>query len=112
MDQHTRDRFKNRLEEMATALRAGIERKSDATAPVSLDTPIGRLTRADALQSQQLALSLRARQQQQLLRVQSALDAIGNGTYGMCRRCRDPIAIERLDVQPDAVFCVECAGAR
>lgn len=112
MDQPALDRFRTRLEEMAAALRAGLERTSEAAAPVSLDTPIGRLTRVDALQAQQLALELRSRQQQQLLRVQSALEAIRLGTYGQCRRCQEPIAPARLEAQPDAVLCIDCAGAR
>jgi DnaK suppressor protein len=63
----------------------------------------------DAIQSQQMALGLKARQQQALLRVQNALKAIANSTYGECRRCKGPIAIERLEAQPDAVLCVKCA---
>jgi RNA polymerase-binding transcription factor DksA len=61
----------------------------------------------DAIQSQQMALALKARQQQALVR--NALEAVATGTYGQCRRCKGPIAIERLAAQPDAVVCVKCA---
>jgi RNA polymerase-binding transcription factor DksA len=44
-----------------------------------------------------MAVELKARQQQLLLRVQNALDAIPKGTYGQCRRCKGGIAIERLE---------------
>lgn len=109
MDQATLERLKQLLEGLEVELKAALAGKADATAPVTLDTSIGRLSRMDAIQSQQMALGLKARQQQALLRVQNALKAIANGTYGECRRCKGPIAIERLGAQPDAVLCVSCA---
>ena len=109
MDAATLERFQKQLEELEAELREAVEGKTDATAPVQVDSSIGRLSRMDAIQSQQMALGLKARQQQQLLRVQNALKSVANGTYGLCRRCKEPIAIERLDAQPDAVVCVKCA---
>jgi DnaK suppressor protein len=109
MDQTTLERFKKQLEEMEAELSVAVEGKTDATAPVTLDTSIGRLSRMDAIQSQQMALGLKARQQQALLRVRNALQAVRDGTYGRCRRCKGSIAIERLEAQPDAVVCVKCA---
>jgi DnaK suppressor protein len=109
MDQATLERFKKQLEELEAELRDAVDGKADATAPVPVDSSIGRLSRMDAIQSQQMALGLKARQQQQLLRVQNALKSVANGTYGQCRRCKAPIARERLDAQPDAGFCVSCA---
>jgi DnaK suppressor protein len=109
MDNTTLERFKKQLEEMEAELRAGVEGKAEASAPVTLDTSIGRLSRMDAIQSQQMALGLKARQQQALLRVRNAIEAIRKGTFGQCRRCKDPIGVERLEAQPDAVVCVKCA---
>ena len=95
---------------MEAELSAAVEGKADATAPVALDTSIGRLSRMDAIQSQQMALGLKARQEQSLMRVRNALKLIQNGTYGQCRRCKGSISIERLEAQPDAMVCVNCAG--
>ena len=109
MGQETQDKFKKQLEEMAAELRASLD-KTDATDAVQLDTSIGRLSRMDAMQSQQMAIALKVRQQQSLTRVENALEAIRNNTYGECRRCKKPIALERLEGQPDAFLCVECAS--
>jgi DnaK suppressor protein len=109
MDSDTLERFKKQLEEMEAELSTAVEGKADSTAPVQVDSSIGRLSRMDAIQSQQMALGLKARQQQALVRVRNALKAVANGTYGQCRRCKGPIAIERLEAQPDAVVCVACA---
>ena len=102
--------FQKRLEQMETELLESVSEKADAAAPVQVDPSIGRLSRMDAIQSQQLALEIQARQQQALMRVRSALEAIQNGNYGQCRRCKVPIALERLEAQPDAVVCIQCAG--
>jgi DnaK suppressor protein len=109
MDTATLERFRKELRQMENSLRSAVEEKSEDTAPVQLDSSIGRLSRMDAIQSQQIAKDLRARQQQGLLRVQNALKAIDSGTYGHCRRCRGEIELERLEAQPDAVVCIKCA---
>ncbi len=102
-------KFKQQLEAMLAGLSEALEDKTGSAAPVQLDTSIGRLSRMDAIQSQQMALGLKARQQQALMRVRNALQAIRNGNYGQCRRCKGPIAIERLEAQPDAVVGLRCA---
>jgi DnaK suppressor protein len=110
MDANLLEVFRKRLQELESELGSSVEGNTNSTAPVELDTSIGRLSRMDAIQSQQIALALKARQQQALVRVRSALDAIANGTYGQCRRCKESIAAERLEAQPDAVLCIQCAG--
>ena len=102
--------FSEKLEALAGDLRRSLDELTDS-APVALDTSIGRLSRMDAMQSQQMALALKQRQQNQLLRVERALDSIREGTYGDCRKCGKPISEERLEVQPDALLCVNCAEA-
>jgi DnaK suppressor protein len=109
MDPETLQPLQHRLESMVVELSEALEDRTGSTAPVQLDGSIGRLSRMDAIQSQGIAIGLKRRQQQALLRVQGALEAIRRGTYGHCRRCRDPIAVERLEAQPDAVLCFRCA---
>jgi RNA polymerase-binding protein DksA len=63
-----------------------------------------------AFERQQLAaLVERARRTQQ--DAQQALDQLDAGTYGICRRCAQPIAPERLEARPDAQLCIDCARA-
>lgn len=104
------EKFRQMLEKLAAEVRASLSESSDQTKPVALDSSIGRLSRMDAMQSQQMALALKQRQQAQLSRVERALQSIENGTYGKCRRCGGEIAEERLEVQPDAILCVKCAS--
>lgn len=39
---------------------------------------------------------------------QDALRRMDEGTYGTCTSCREPIAVERLEVIPHARFCPGC----
>ena len=63
---------------------------------------------------QQRDLALRDRSRTELHRVEVALRAIENGTYGTCESCGNPIAPERLEAIPWAPTCIDCArkGAR
>jgi RNA polymerase-binding protein DksA len=53
-------------------------------------------------------MSLIAALQSELASVESALRAIKRGTYGICERCGMAIPPERLEVRPEATFCVRC----
>jgi DnaK suppressor protein len=110
MDNEKLQNFKKRLEEMAAELREGIADASGQTDVVKLDGTMGRLSRMDAMQSQAMALALKQRQEQQLMRVESALQRIPSGDYGKCGRCGGAISDERLEAQPDAVLCLKCAA--
>ena len=41
-------------------------------------------------------------------KIESALAAIDNDTYGICKMCKKDIPRERLEVVPYAEYCVEC----
>ena len=83
----------------------------DETNTVELDqTRIGRLTRMDAMQSQQMALEAQRRRKIQIRKIDAAWQRMENGDYGICSYCESFIEIERLEFDPTTVFCSECAG--
>ena len=43
--------------------------------------------------------------------IEAALDRIGDGTFGECVACGDPISEERLEAVPHAARCRNCARA-
>ena len=43
-----------------------------------------------------------------LNQVNSALERMDEGTYGVCLRCRKPIALARLEAFPYVAYCIEC----
>jgi DnaK suppressor protein len=103
--QNYKDLLRGLREELTKALTAGREN----TMPVSPDAAIGRLTRQDAMQSQQMALELERRTRQRLAQIEGALNRIADGTFGYCARCEEEIGAARLRVKPEAHLCVRCA---
>ena len=42
--------------------------------------------------------------------IERALARIGEGTYGVCESCGEPIQPARLRAMPDRTLCIDCAG--
>ncbi len=50
--------------------------------------------------------------ERELASIESALDRIEAGTFGSCLGCHRPIESSRLEVFPQAEFCLGCGGFR
>ena len=46
-----------------------------------------------------------------LERIEAALQSIGTGTYGICKKCGKEIDPRRLDAEPTAITCMDCLPA-
>jgi len=83
---------------------------ADAAAVVELDqSKVGRLSRMDAMQAQAMAQASAGRREQMLRQIEAALQRIEDGEYGDCQSCDEPINPKRLEVDPTAVLCIDCA---
>jgi DnaK suppressor protein len=89
-------------------LDASIHAAAEAVKPVDLDSPIGRLSRVDAIQGQQLAAATRARNQTRLKQVANALHRLDEDAFGECARCEEPIGYKRLKARPESTTCMNC----
>lgn len=85
---------------------------SESTRPIPPDVAVGRLSRLDSMQMQQMALAGKRRLEEQRGRLHEAFRRIDAGNYGVCLRCGADIALERLQHQPDAVVCMPCLNAQ
>lgn len=108
------DQQQDDLRQQLLAMRVALKQRSNAsveeTRPVSLDQPIGRLTRMDAMQQQQMALGQQQRIGQKLQQVEAALQRLDENRYGCCLRCLNDIPYDRLRVRPTTTLCLECQG--
>jgi len=87
------------------------ESARDSTRPVELDqTTVGRLSRMDAIQGQQMALETSRRRLQQLARIENTLLSMDSSDYGDCRICGEEIDPRRLAIDPTNTLCIKCAG--
>ena len=92
-------------------LQALVEATGEASRPVELDqTRVGRLSRIDALQSQEMAKETERRRTVELNRIDAALQRIDAGDYGYCVACDEEIAAKRLEQDPATPLCVDCAA--
>jgi DnaK suppressor protein len=96
---------RTRLEEL-------LERSKEGARPVELSEPIGRLTRMDAIQQQQMTKANRGAYERKLRQVLAALELLRKQEYGFCRVCEEPIGYPRLKARPEAPFCLRCQDAR
>jgi DnaK suppressor protein len=100
------------LLELQTELRSLIETSADASKPVDLDQPIGRLSRMDAIQQQNMIQASRRSAELRLQQVAAALRRLGADEYGECLSCGDAIGAPRLAARPEAPFCISCQSKR
>jgi DnaK suppressor protein len=88
------------------------ESSREAAQPVALDqTSVGRVSRIDALQNQQMSKDLHSRSEARRAQIVDALERMDAGSYGRCARCGQEIPYGRLLVFPEARHCATC-GAR
>lgn len=104
--------YEARLRAVLVELEAQLADTQEDRAPVELDGRMGRVSRADAMQVQQMAVEMTRRREDRVSRVRMALERVRDGSYGLCGRCRQPIAPARLEAMPEVVLCVECAGRK
>lgn len=77
---------------------------------VALDQQsVGRVSRVDALQRQAMAKAQEHQRQKERMRIEAALRRIDEGEYGYCTECGEEIATKRLEADPAAVCCINCA---
>ena len=55
-----------------------------------------------------ILMSLSDNDRNMVKEIDSALDKIANGTYGICEECDEPISEKRLEANPVARYCITC----
>lgn len=102
--------LRKKLRKLRQEIEAELVSGKESSGIVELDqSKVGRLSRMDALQVQAMAQASVRRLEVTLRNIDSALRRIDEDTYGSCQRCEEPIAPKRLEFDPAALFCIECA---
>jgi DnaK suppressor protein len=83
---------------------------NEAAQTVELDqSRVGRLSRMDALQAQAMSIESNRRRDIKIKRINAALRRIENDEFGLCLKCEEEINPKRLEVDPSAPLCIDCA---
>lgn len=102
--------LKSLLFERQAELKALDGEAASWSATVELDQQsVGRLSRMDAMQQQEMAQAEARRRTSDLARIDIALKRIDEDEYGWCAECGEPIAYKRLEIDPAAALCIGCA---
>lgn len=67
---------------------------------------------ATELYEREKDLSLKVHEEDELAKINAALEKMENGTYGICEVCKEPIAYDRLVAIPYTAFCIEHADTK
>ena len=67
--------------------------------------PLDRATEEEARNNQ---LRIRGRESRLISKIKKSLQAIEEGSYGVCEDCEEPIAMARLKARPVTSYCIAC----
>ncbi len=101
---------RRRLEARKADIEAQSAQSDEARRTVELDQQsVGRLSRMDAMQAQEMAKAQENKRRHDLVRIDMALRRLAAGDYGYCVECDEEIPDGRLAIDPMAEKCVNCA---
>jgi DnaK suppressor protein len=103
------ERTRQKLLRLRSELQALGEASKDAGDTVELDqAKVGRLSRMDALQAQQMAKESARRREHRIRAIDGALGRIESDDYGDCFVCGTEIEARRLAIDPTSTRCMKC----
>lgn len=110
MDRQLVETFRDQLENLLIESEELELASKETTATVVLDqSSVGRLSRMDAIQGQQMAMATERRRKEHILQIKTALKRIREDEFGYCLHCGDEIPAGRLAINPAITLCVKCA---
>jgi DnaK suppressor protein len=110
MNEAELQRLRRKLLDLKAVLQAVEHVAQDAGSPVELDQGrIGRLSRMDAMQAQEMAQETARRRERKLGEINGALRRLESSEYGYCFVCGEEIGVRRLEADPANTRCIKCA---
>ena len=109
MEKSEKDKYFRLLQDSLSQVEGYLKSSEDAAAAVSPDKGLGRLSRMEAMQDQQLVMEMRRRKKRQLAEIKSALSRLEMDNFGICIFCGTEISSKRLEVAPETEICIRCS---
>ena len=103
------EREKKRLEsQLSSFAKESKNRKGDWDAKIPRFNGGNLEEEADQVEEYGTLLALEKSLENSLKDINSALEKIKKGKYGICEKCKKPISQARLKVYPQARYCKKC----
>jgi RNA polymerase-binding transcription factor DksA len=101
---------RRRTEELLASLRAELADIISSAALVATDDEHDPEGATIAFERSRVD-SMVARATDHIAALDRALERVGDGRYGRCERCGEPISADRLAARPQSSTCISCASA-
>ena len=112
MEEKERDYFRQMLEDELALLLAKAELTVTELMGDASDYEPDPLDRATQDLSRNSIFRIRSRESRLIKKIRQSLQAIEDGSYGICEDCEEPISIERLKARPVTSYCITCKMRR
>ncbi len=108
MKQNDLDFFKNMLQRELDELLVKADLAVEAILAEANTMEADPLDRATEEQARNDQWRMRDRERQLIAKIKDRLQAIDDGTYGICEECEEPISMARLKARSVTSFCIDC----
>lgn len=110
MNEQDRQDLKLKIEQEIESITKQLAALEEGIKPVPPDDALGRLTRLDAIQSQEMNQNTYRQSNARIVGLKGALDRLDEPGFGLCIECDNPIPLGRLKLMPGTRHCVNCAA--
>jgi len=101
-------KIKDKIQEDLLSMQREIDGLEEKTKPIAPDCSLGRLTRQEMIQEQQVNEHALHESEIRLNKLKYALGKVDKEDYGICMECEEDILFERLMLVPESSHCVSC----
>jgi DnaK suppressor protein len=108
MQKAKRDFYKKKLLKMRAAILDKSKKLKEDSYTLGTDGIQDMADAASNAYNADILMSLSDNDLTLLKEIDSALDKIASGNYGVCDECEEPIAEKRLEANPVATYCISC----
>ena len=102
--------IKHHILQNLTEIESQIDQLQEKVKPIAPDCSLGRLTRVDAMNEQEVSQHILDETFLRQTRLRNALSRIDSETFGICIECEEAIGMGRMRVRPESVRCIDCAN--
>src|SRR5256885_11552600 len=101
-------RFEKILHDKREELLRNAQRTLNEDMALDQDDLADEMDLASSEYIQSFTFRLRGREKTFLSKIDHALAKIGEGTFGICEECGEPISVKRLEARPETTLCIRC----
>ncbi len=110
MTQDQKKEIKRHILQNLTEMESQIDQLQEKVKPIAPDCSLGRLTRMEAMNEQEVSQRILDETLLRQTRLRNALSRIDSEMFGICIECEEAIGMGRMRVRPESVRCVDCAN--